>query len=192
MGDPRRLKKKYRTPTNPFEKSRIEEEMKYVGKFGLRNKKEFWKHRWQLSRFRGLARGAKALPEEIQKASIEVLRKSVAKLGLVAEDSDTDDILSLTIDSILERRLQTFVLKLGLAKTIVQARQLVTHNHIAVGGKVINSPSYMVKKAEEKNIKYAVNSAFANHADKIWKGETPAATVQEEKVEEVKEVKEGK
>jgi small subunit ribosomal protein S4 len=192
MGDPRRLKKKYRTPTNPFEKSRIEEEMKYVGKFGLRNKKEFWKHRWQLSRFRGLARGAKALPEEIQKASIEVLRKSVAKLGLVAEDFDTDDILSLTIDSILERRLQTFVLKLGLAKTIVQARQLVTHNHIAVGGKVINSPSYMVKKAEEKNIKYAVNSAFANHADKIWKGETPAATVQEEKVEEVKEVKEGK
>lgn len=160
MGDPRRLKKKYRTPNSPFEKERIVEELAYLGKYGLRNKREFWKHKHQLSRYRSLAREARALPEEIQAQRMAELLASVARIGLVSAGSTTDDILSLTIENILERRLQTQVYKVGLAKTIVQARQFVVHGHIAIKGKPITSPSYIVKSADDGNIDYAINSIF--------------------------------
>ena len=38
MGDPRRLKKKFKKPRNPFERERILEELDFIGKYGLRNK----------------------------------------------------------------------------------------------------------------------------------------------------------
>lgn len=160
MGDPRRLRKKYRTPDNPFEKERIVEELSYLGKYGLRNKKELWKHKHQLSRYRRLAREARALAEEQQAQRIAELLASVSRIGLVREGASTDDILSLTIENILERRLQTRVYKIGLAKTIIQARQFVVHGHISVNGSAITSPSYIVKNIDEGKIEYAANSAF--------------------------------
>ena len=170
MGDPIRLKKKYKTPNNPFEKDRMVEELVLLGKYGLRNKKELRKHKFALSHFRQLARENRSLPEAIQKIRFVELRDSVAKLNLVSEDGSTDDILSLTIENILERRLQTFVFKTGLAKSIIQARQLIVHRHIAVGGNTIDSPSYNVKKKDEEQIKYAVNSPFYKDSSKIWSG----------------------
>ena len=164
MGDPRRLRKKYNTPTNPFEKERILEEFKYLGKYGLRNKKEFWKHRYQLSRFRSLARNARALPPKIQEQRLNELRSSISRLGLIPESAGFDEILSLSIEDILERRLQTQVYKLGLAKTVIQARQLVVHGHIAVQGTIVDSPSYLIKKDDESQIEFAANSAYKNRA----------------------------
>ncbi|MHA1585018.1 MAG: 30S ribosomal protein S4 [Promethearchaeota archaeon] len=168
MGSPRRLRKKYNTPNNPFEKTRILEEFSYVGKYGLRNKKEFWKHKYQLSHFRKLARESRALPKEQEKMHFNELKSSLLKIGLVGEEANADDVLSLTIENILERRLQTYVLKAGLAKTITQARQFVVHGHIAVRGQVIDSPSYLVKRKDESDITYAVNSPFYNDTSKIW------------------------
>ena len=69
-----------------------------------------------------------------------------------------DDVLDLTIESILERRLQTLVFRKGLAKTIHQSRQLITHGHIAINGKKFFSPSYIVPKNEEDKINYAPTS----------------------------------
>jgi small subunit ribosomal protein S4 len=174
MGSPRRLKKKYKTPNNPFEKDRILEEFAYLGKYGLRNKKEFWKHRYQLGRYRQLARETRALPEELRHGRFEELKMSLHKYGLVQKDSHTDDVLSLTVEDILERRLQTIVLKQGLAKTIMQARQMVVHGHIAVNGKVIDSPSYLVKANDENNIDYSINSPFTQDKSKIWGESKPA------------------
>lgn len=174
MGSPRRLKKKYRTPNNPFEKDRIVEEFVFIGQYGLRNKKELWKHKYQLSHWRKLARETRTLPEDMQKIKIKELVGSLSKYGLVAEDCHTDDILSLSIEMILNRRLQSFVHKQGLAKTVMQARQLVTHGHIAVKGKIIDSPSYLVKAAEESHITYAVNSPFSQDRSKLWGAGKPA------------------
>ena len=168
MGSPRRLRKKYKTPHNPFEKVRITEELGYLGKYGLRNKKELWKIKYKLSRFRQLARESRALPPELQIARFNELKQSLVKIGLVNEDSHADDVLSLTIESLLDRRLQTYVFKRGLAQTIIQARQLVTHGHIAVSGNVIDSPSYLVKKIDEDHIEYALNSPFRADVSKIW------------------------
>ena len=181
MGDPRRLKKKYKTPTNPFEKERILDEMRFVGKYGLRNKKELRKHHYQLSGFRALARGIRALPEEQGEIKFKELSGRLTALGLVSEGAHTDDVLSLNIDSILNRRLQTYVFKRQLASTIVQARQLVVHNHIMVNGRIINSPSYLVKKSDEESVEYAVNSPFKLDSSKLM------GSVKSVKVEEVKE-----
>lgn len=46
---------------------------------------------------------------------------------------------------LLELRLQTVVYRLGYAKTIFQARQMVSHCHITVNGKVVNISSYTVR-----------------------------------------------
>ena len=91
------------------------------------------------------------------------------KYGLISDENPhADDILSLTVEDILNRRLQSFVHKLGLAKTIIQARQLVVHGHIAVGDKVVDSPSYLVKKSEETHIAFSINSPFSQDTTKIW------------------------
>lgn len=48
----------------------------------------------------------------------------------------------------LETRLDGVVFRMGFAQTRAQARQLVGHGHIMVGGRVMNVPSYQVKKGE--------------------------------------------
>ena len=49
---------------------------------------------------------------------------------------------------LLESRLDNVVYRLGIAPTRAAARQLVTHRHVAVNGKVVNIPSYQVKAGE--------------------------------------------
>lgn len=54
--------------------------------------------------------------------------------------STGDNLLSL-----LERRLDNVVYRMGFAATRAEARQLVSHKAILVNGKVVNIPSYQVK-----------------------------------------------
>jgi small subunit ribosomal protein S4 len=158
MGDPRRLKKKYKKPNQRFQKKRIEEELRYLGEYGLRNKKEFWKHRTQLGNYRRTARKIRTLHPERQQKELKVLMDRLIRLGILDENAEFEDILILTVDEILNRRLQTLVFKKALANTVYQARQLITHGHIEVDGKKINSPSYLVKKDEEEKIKFVDSS----------------------------------
>jgi len=65
-----------------------------------------------------------------------------------------DDILALTVRDFLERRLQTIVLKRGLARTATQARQLIVHGFISVNGRRVNIPSYLVTSSEEPSVSY--------------------------------------
>ena len=50
--------------------------------------------------------------------------------------------------SLLERRLDNVVYRLGLAGTRREARQLVNHGHFTVNGKRVNIPSYLVKTGD--------------------------------------------
>ncbi|MBD3352517.1 MAG: 30S ribosomal protein S4 [Candidatus Lokiarchaeota archaeon] len=168
MGDPRKLQKTYKRPYRPWEKDRIETELVLLGDYGLRNKKELWKHANQLRRFRQIARELKTVPEEIRIIGSEELIGRLNRLGLVTEDATTDDILSLTVRDILERRLQTLVHKRGLSRSIYQARQFVVHKHISVDGKTIASPSYLVKKAEEENINFDDFSPYNGNPEKVF------------------------
>ncbi|TRM73320.1 30S ribosomal protein S4, partial [Sulfolobus sp. A20-N-F8] len=88
----------------------------------------------------------------------------LAKIGLLkGENSTVDDILSLTEENLLERRLQTLVYKKGLANTVYQARQLIVHGHIAIGGKRVTSPGYIVSVDEEDLIDYYATSPFKSN-----------------------------
>lgn len=53
---------------------------------------------------------------------------------------------------LLERRLDNVVFRMGLASTRRQARQLVTHGHVAVNGKRVDIPSALVKAGDEVSV----------------------------------------
>mgnify|MGYP006277374425 CR=1 FL=1 len=160
MGDPRKLKKKFSKPNQPFNKNRIYEELEFIGKYGLRNKKEFWKTRSILGGWRDQARSSRKLTTDRAREVQQILIQKLNRLGILGPDAEFEDVLRLTVEDVLKRRLQTLVYEKGLAKTVYQARQFVVHGHIQVGGKKVNSPSYLVKKAEEETVAFAANSPF--------------------------------
>ena len=134
------------------------EELEFLGKYGLRNKREFWKMRTILGNWRDIARKSRSMPQERATEIQQTLIKKLVSLGVLGQDAQFEDVLLLTVDEILKRRLQTIVFEKGLAKTIYQARQFVVHGHIQVAGKKINAPSYIVKKAEEDMVGYVAKS----------------------------------
>lgn len=162
MGDPKRQRKKFNTPRFPWRKDILQEELKLLGTFGLRNKHELWRHETQLSKFRGIARTLIGKPgEERMKMENELLTK-LKKLGVLQDTAVLDDVLDLTLEDILERRLQTLVFRKNLTKTVHQARQLVTHGHIALDNRRVTVPGYLVSREEEKTLNYTAESQLAN------------------------------
>lgn len=160
MGDPRKPKKKYSRPTHPWEKDRIEHEKDLKKEFGLKNKEEIWK---AASMVRNYAKQAKKLVTlDTPQAATEKdnLIKRLQRLGLLGEGSGLDDVLSLTIRDILERRLQTQVYRANLARSVNQARQMITHGHIMVGKNKVTIPNYLVAKQEETDISINPKSGF--------------------------------
>jgi small subunit ribosomal protein S4 len=73
------------------------------------------------------------------------------RLGLTSTAS-LDDILNLKIEDILERRLQTIVMRKMGIKSPFQARQVVIHGHVSIGNRKVNLPGYLVKKEDESKI----------------------------------------
>ena len=161
MGDPKKQRKKYETPRFRWRKDILQEELKLIGQYGLRNKHELWRHKTTLSTARGIARSLIGKPaEERTKIENELLAR-LKKQGILAETSALDNVLDLSIEDILERRLQTIVFRKGLTRTIFQARQLITHGHITIGNRRVTVPSYTVAKAEEDQVMYSPQSAIA-------------------------------
>lgn len=71
-----------------------------------------------------------------------ILEKQLRKLYTEASKNPTATGAALL--SLLERRLDNAVYRLGWAGTRAQARQLVVHNHVLINGKKMNIPSYTV------------------------------------------------
>lgn len=162
MGDPKKQRKKYETPKFPWRTDVLETELKLLGQYGLRNKKELWRHKTMLSKFRGIARALLGMSTEERRKLEKQLLDRLHRLGVLPEKAALDDALDLTLEDILERRLQTLVFRRSLAKSMYQARQLITHRHIAIEGKRVSSPSYLVLKDEEAKISYAPTSPLSN------------------------------
>ncbi|MGQ4892841.1 MAG: 30S ribosomal protein S4 [Candidatus Njordarchaeia archaeon] len=146
MGDPKKQRKKYRTPSHPWQKDRLDEELRLAGEYGLRNKREIWRLKTMLSHYRSRARKLLAIPAEQRKQKEDELIRQLYKLGVLEENATLDDVLNLTVEDFLKRRLQTVVYERGIAKTVHQARQMITHRHIIVNGRVVTAPSYLVKR----------------------------------------------
>jgi len=162
MGDPRKQRRKYETPRFPWRTDILQSELKLQGQYGLRNKRELWRHKTTISRFREIARSLSGMSAEQRQKLEKQLLERLNRLGILPETAVLDDVLDLSLEDILERRLQTMVFSKGLAKSIFQARQLITHGHIAIDGRRVPSPSYLVLRDEEAKIAYAPTSSLSN------------------------------
>ncbi|NHI91704.1 MAG: 30S ribosomal protein S4 [Candidatus Lokiarchaeota archaeon] len=158
MGDIKKNRKKYSKPLKPWEKDRINEELKLIGKYGLRNKKEIWRLTYKLSNFRRRARQTLTLSEEERRHELKDLNTRLYNLGITSSDTTIDQILGLTIEDFMARRLQTIIYNKGLALTPYQARQLIVHGHISINSKRVSSPGRLVLRVEEDKIDYFQNS----------------------------------
>jgi small subunit ribosomal protein S4 len=163
MGTAKKPSKKYKSPLRIWDKPRIERDKILRKKYGFKNKKELWKVESVLRNTRLRARelvGLKALNlgQEEEKEFIATL----SKRGLVSSNATVDDVLELNLENFMDRRLQTFVLKKEMARSIREARQIITHRHIVVDGKIIAGPSYMVKKDEEDKIEFSETSPLSS------------------------------
>lgn len=160
MGDPKRSQKKYDTPSRPWEEYRIKRESELMERYGLRNKKELWKSYSKLRRYRGQARSLLAATGEQAEKESDQLLDRLYRLGILHEDANLDDVLSMNVEDILDRRLQTLAHRHGYANTVKQARQMITHGHISKDGEKVDSPGYITPRTEERNISYAAGSPY--------------------------------
>ncbi len=193
MGGIKRQRKKIETPGHPYDKTRLERELPLVGTYGLRNKRELWRARTILSTARQQARGLLALDPEARKTREQELLSRLSRFGMLPQNSNLDSVLALEIKVVLERRLQTIVFRKGLAASPYQARQFITHRHIAIGTGVATSPSRLITVAEEDLISYAPRSPLNDQGHPSRPQAPPAFDAgQPEKKEEPKRGRTGR
>jgi len=166
----KRKSKQFSWPRKLYDKTRIESENKLVSKYGLKNKREIWRTQAKLDYLRTRAKALSAEDEEIRKLFLE----KVSKMGL--EVHSIADVLALTVEDLLKRRLASIVFRKGFANTAKQARQMIVHKKVLVNDNVVNAPGFMVGKDEEDKISVR---------EKVKK--KPVEPVSEETKEEVEE-----
>jgi len=159
----RNYSKTSKTPRRPYEKERLDAELKLVGEYGLRCKREIWRCQYALAKIRKAARVLLTLDAKDPKRIFEgaALLRRMNRYGLLGEEElELDFVLQLTTQKLLERRLQTKVYKQGLAKSIHHARVLIKQRHIRVGSQVVDVAGFGVRTSSEKHIDFAVNSPY--------------------------------
>ena len=150
MGDTKRKRKLFSRPKKPFDRLRMDDENVLVKRYGLKNKREIWKAKSAVSKLRRRAKALIGKDEDKQTVFFEKLNK----MGLGV--SNVSDVLALTEENLLDRRLQTFLFRKKMANTVRQARQFIVHKNVLVDGKVVNIPSFVVTKDLEGKISVKV------------------------------------
>ena len=164
MGDPKFSRRSYDTPSHPWQGERIKAEVVLVNQYGLKNKTEVWKAQSVLRNFRKQSRELQARRrsgDAQAKIEADALLNKCSKIGVLpVEGATLNDILTLSEENILSRRLQTLVFEKGMASTVGQARQMIVHGHIFMNGHRVTIPGYIVTRYEESSIMYDPASPF--------------------------------
>jgi len=171
MGDPKRLRKTYSAPLHPWDAERIEEEKQLIKEYGFKNKTEIWKMTSLLRHFSSRIKKIIATKtEQSEKEKVQLLNRAKS-LGLISATGVIEDVLDIPLKDLLERRLQSIVFRKGLARSISQARQFITHGHILVRDKKVTSPNFLVKTDQEALVSFIGTSSLANpdHPERIQK-----------------------
>ncbi len=166
MGDPKFSRRSYDTPSHPWQGERIKAEVEVVREFGLKNKTELWKAQTILRNYRKQSRELQAslrIGDVQAKKEADALLNKCSRIGILPVTGGTlNDILTLNETDILSRRLQSVVFDKGLASTIKQARQMITHGHIFIDGHKVTVPGYIVTRVEEASVEYNAASPFTD------------------------------
>jgi len=148
-------------PRRPYEKERLDQEMKLLGEYGLRCKREIWRAQLALAKVRSAARKLLTLDEKDPKRLFEgdAMLRRLARYGVLsADEKRLDDVLRLSTQKFLERRLQTRVYKQSLARSVHHARCVILQRHIRVGKQLVNQPAFLVRGDSEAHIDFALHS----------------------------------
>ena len=146
------MRKRFEGPKRLWDKKRIDDEKALRTEFGLKNARELWRMQTILRRIRREARRLlSSKGKDLERRQDQLLGRT-KKFLIQNPDAIVDDVLLLTTKDILGRRLQTVVTRKHLAKTMTQARQMITHGHISVNGNKVTSPSYLVSFTEEDDV----------------------------------------
>lgn len=145
----KKLKKQFETPNEGWSEERIQREDELMEEYGLKNKKEVYR---AMSRLRSLRRETRKLVTAENEQEKEELLEKVNRLGLLKEDAELEQVLSLNVTDILDRRLQSAVNRRGYSDTAREARQMVVHGHVYIDGDRVNTPGYMLTQEEEKDL----------------------------------------
>lgn len=177
-----------KTPRRPYESERLDQELKLAGEYGLRNKREIWRIGFTLSKIRRAARELLTMEEKDPKRLFEgnALIRRLIRIGVLDETkAKLDYVLGLRVEDFLERRLQTLVFKLGLAKSIHHARVLIRQRHIRVGKQVVDIPSFVVRLESQKHIDFALTSPYGGgRAGRVKRKRAKAAAGGDEDADE--------
>ena len=145
----RRSKKKYKRPQILWNKVQIERDKGLKRKFGLVRKKEIWSAETLLRKYRRLARklvGVRNKKEE------KILLTKLIESGILEKGAVLDDVLGMSVEDILGRRLQTILVKKEMVNTPKQARQFIVHGHVRINNRLSKSPSRLILRKEETHI----------------------------------------
>merc|ERR1712146_322796 len=136
-------------------------ELKLIGQYGLKNKKEIWRVRLALAKIRSTARVLLTKDEKDPARIFEgqALMRRMIRYGILDEDKQRLDYVLSLLENFMERRLQTLVFKRGLAKSIHHARVLIRQRH-PCWPQIVNVPSFMVRVESQPHIEFALNSPF--------------------------------
>lgn len=191
MGDPGKKRKKYKVPSHPWQKERIDEERILRKDYGTKNKKEIYKLESLLRKFKREAKRLIALSSEQADLEKKHLLEKLQALKLITHDADLDDILAVSLKGLMERRIQTLLVRKGMARTVKQARQFITHRHIMVKGKFITSPSTLLDVEQEGTLEFVQTSALSNasHPEREIKKEEEKEEKQKKKPKKEKKEK---
>jgi small subunit ribosomal protein S4 len=169
MGDPRRLTSHVRGPGHPWQKERIEDEKRILSEYGLKNKNELWRFSTKVKNFTQQAKMLIAATGTQAEREKQQLFQRLQRMGMINAGAKLDDILGLTLKNILDRRLQTIVHRKGLARSVKQARQFITHQHVMVNSKIVSAPNFIVPLTEESSISIVGSSSLAkgDHPERV-------------------------
>jgi small subunit ribosomal protein S4 len=176
MGDIKRFTNKYDTPSHPWRRDRIETESVLRKEYGLKNSREAWKATAKLKNFKDQIKSFVRMPATQREREQAALIAKLKKYGLMPEDGNIETVLGYSANTILERRLQTVIVRRNFARSMNQARQFITHRHITVNGRVITAPGYLVPVVEEAAIEFKTNSNLSSdqHPERLSKEDAAA------------------
>jgi small subunit ribosomal protein S4 len=101
-----------------------------------------------------------------------VLEKQFRKY--MAEAARTKGNTGEVLMRLLEQRLDNVIRRLGWARTIWAARQIVVHGHVLINGKKVDRPSFQVKPGDKITLKAGINNLVRENMESMAGLQVPA------------------